>query len=248
MIAEQAFDWRSILHRSTQRQRALMALQSPLASTRQVSGALAVGAGAAGTTTIVNCKFDVLVDTILTSYPWTGVNEVRPGSEQWVNQVGDMTAYVATPWGATPNAASTVFGFNPAIATLQCGIANCIISTTIKRLINPTTNTQPLISRWTDSNNYWRIGMKSNGNLLAIEEVNGGITTLRASAPKVFADGAEYPLQVILDGNTITATFLDDSTSITYNFATHNNTSTIHGIYSRSVFYSDILDFMVDTL
>lgn len=227
-IALPGFSWRSILHRAAKRQRALMALQSPLAASRQVSGPLAVGkAGAAVAGSLIYDTFTDADGTLLSAHtpdvggPWTTI-----------------TGYVISRIVGNRAGSNGADTQTAAIATL---VADCTLSwVTHTFTVSSTSVAAGIIVRAVNSGSLWRIGLLMGSNLLVIQENS----TVRASAALSYVSNTDYVMTATLAGATITASCSSPAVATcTYNSATVNQATVTHGVYTRGNLYFNIDNF-----
>lgn len=128
-------------------------------------------------------------------------------------------------WTISSGAASTTAGSGVTnAATVDCGHADVRIRCTTTFVTNGSVG---LIGRFTGTQNYWFVRYISNN--LSIFEVTANTTTQRTNTAITANVGTVYPLELRLQGTTITAIF-NDTTSISYTSATNNLTATRVGI------------------
>jgi hypothetical protein len=95
--------------------------------------------------------------------------------------------------------------------------------------ITATTRDAGIVARFSNSNNYYHISINAGADAFRIVERNAASETVRATTSVTIATGTQYTISVTLSGATITAT-LDGANEISYDSATLNQTSTVHGI------------------
>lgn len=136
---------------------------------------------------------------------------------------------------------------NNSHATIETGVADCTITCEADNNAGAATLgiETGIIVRWSDTSNYWRIGINANDDLGKIIERNAAVNTLRASGSVTITPGTLYTVQVVLSGSNITL-FVDGVQICTYASATLNQTATIHGIAARAT-TDRVDDFLVET-
>lgn len=132
-------------------------------------------------------------------------------------------------------------------ATLDSGEADCTITAEIDPDSTNTTEARDagIVARWSDADNYWRIGINSAADAVRITERNATTNTVRASGSVTIDADTLYTLQAVLSGDDINVT-VDGGSGISYGSATLNQTATIHGIYAREA-AARADDFLIET-
>ncbi len=135
----------------------------------------------------------------------------------WTEQAGD--------WDIQSNRGNNIDGTD--LATVDSGIADCIADVVV-RAQNNQAQTNGHVLRFSDTTHHWIVGLNPNGNTLAIQEVDAGITT-RASTAFGNESGVDYDVRAICDAQQIDA-FVDSGNKISYGSAALNETETEHGL------------------
>lgn len=116
------------------------------------------------------------------------------------------------------------------IATVDCGVADCVISANVKCL--GLAAVAGIIVRFSSASSYTFVTIEDFFDRFRVYEWNGSTLTSRASTNVTIDIGTEYTMTITLSGTSITAT-LDGANSINYT-SSLNVSSTIHGISSRN--------------
>lgn len=178
---------------------------------------------------------DAFTDTNGTSLDAHVIAPTNPLGLSWVEQVNN--------WSISSNKAVEVTGVSRCIATVNVAKANCTITVKANSRASgaPTTNDCGIAARYTNTNNYWQIGINDNVNIFRIVERNAATETSRASVAKTITGGTEYTLVAVLNGTTITAT-IDGADEISYGSAALNQSTTVHGMKAYMDSPTDTLD------
>lgn len=162
-----------------------------------------------------------------------------PGGATWSERAGN--------WQITSNAAVSSTANNSLHCTVDSGVADCTITAEVDSTTSLTTSIRDagLVARWSDTSNYWKIGINNQDNAFRIVERNATVMTTRATASVTINGGTFYTVQAVLSGDDINAT-LDGANGISYGSATLNQTATVHGFAGRET-TDRIDDFLVET-
>lgn len=176
---------------------------------------------AAGITTLILDEFTDANGTALTSHTIAPTN-VPATSWSQVNIFGTPSIQIQS------NLATLIYVTDSnsfAIANLNAGVANVVITATVTTAAIGRNEPQGVIGRYNTSSSFWTFGVSTNLDKIQIMEQTA---TERASAAKTIANSASYNLTITMNGDVLT---LDvDGTSCTYTSST-NNTKTVHGAY-----------------
>jgi hypothetical protein len=181
-----------------------------------------------GNRVIVLARFTGADDTLLTNY----TPDISPGSVKF----SDLATITGVPgaFKITSNQATIPVSGAAAKAggiVIETGVANAVVSGLVTTSATASVGSSGLIVRYINATNFWRIDFVNIDNLLRITEYNAATPTIRASAAMTVATTTQYPLQVTLSGNVITA--LSGAVSVSYT-STFANTATKHGICAYS--------------
>lgn len=138
----------------------------------------------------------------------------------WTEQNGD--------WEIQGNEAKPDSTNQVEIATGETNISDVLTDVTVDLVATPL-RPQGSTLRYSDTNNYWRVGLQFHGKVLGVYETNGGVTTLRANTVHAYIGGEIIDIRAIADGQTIDG-FVDGGGKVTYGSASNNETETKHGI------------------
>lgn len=141
--------------------------------------------------------------------------------DPWTNQINSLVI--------NTNSAVGGLHLNDNVATFDAGQPNVTLQANIT-YENPSSSYVGLVGRFQDANNYWRAVISTNGNGFHIEEINGGVMTVRAFSNTLPVVGNTYLLEAVFTGTTIRATF--QSVTIEYTSATLNQNGTLFGMYA----------------
>lgn len=182
---------------------------------------------------------DQFTDADSTSLDAHTIAPTNTPATAWTEQTGN--------WQITGNQACVAVAALNGLATCNPGVADCALSASVKVTAGATTSRDAgIAARYSNTSNYWTIGINATDGAFRITERNGGTDSVRATVSLTISASAEYTIAVTLSGATISAT-LDGANPISYASATLNQTSTIHGIRARAT--TDRVDnFRVVTL
>lgn len=131
-----------------------------------------------------------------------------------INTPGGAWVQINGTWTIQSNRASVAGDGNVRIAA---GVSNYSLS--VIAVAVSATSAAGLTGRVQDSSNLWAIQIVNSTNVFRIAEVNGGVTTVRATTSVTISDGVSYTMAGTFNGATITAT-LDGANSLSYGSAT----------------------------
>lgn len=114
------------------------------------------------------------------------------------------------------------------VATCSAGISDFLIKVQVTTAA--ASSRLGVIGRFTDTNNYWLVRVKDTDDEIQIFEVNGGVSTKRATTSVTIDASTSYDLVVVFDGQDITG-FVDGGGKVSYGSASHNQTETLVGIH-----------------
>lgn len=182
---------------------------------------------------------DTFTDTNGTSLDAHTPNTAPSGG--WTERVGN--------WSINSNSTNLSGNSNNAHATIETGVADCTITCEADNNAGSgALGTETgIICRWSDTSNYWRVGVNAFDDTIKIIERNAATNTQRASGSVSggVTGGTLYTVQAVLAAASITAT-VDGANSINYASATLNQTATIHGIAARTATTDRVDDFLVE--
>ncbi len=192
-------------------------------------------AGGGGGTVIVLDNF--------TAADGTNLNGRTPSP---TNTPGNNWAQGSGSWAAQSNRARAgTNGIN--ILALDCETGDGTITVTVRR--NATSSDQAVFFRGVDASNFWIADLRASDNTFKLFKCVSGSYTAPGgtdSVSKTFSANTDYVLQVILNGNSISATVDGGSAlSVTDSFAA---TATVHGLWDShgSGAQPDFDDFTVE--
>lgn len=117
------------------------------------------------------------------------------------------------------------------MATVDAGVSDCLCE---QNLTLPASGYGATGYRISNATNGWLYQLDITGDIVALFEQNAGTYTQRASqGGVVLTGGATYAIAATLNGASITIT-IDGGNSINYASATHNQTTTKHGLWAYS--------------
>lgn len=115
----------------------------------------------------------------------------------------------------------------PGIATADAGQADC--DATVITNATADAGGAGLVVRFTDANNCWIFWLDYNASSFDLYEVNGGVSSVRASAGYNPAAAVDQTIVGDCSGAALSAT-VNGANPISYGSATHNQTATRVGI------------------
>ncbi|MEA3438869.1 MAG: LamG domain-containing protein [Chloroflexota bacterium] len=167
--------------------------------------------------------FTDVEDTLLSNH--TPDTDLEGGG--WVNIAYSLNYKIKSSRAQGVNAAQANHGL------VDSGVSECVVEAVVNKSgasVDAFFHYAGIFARYTDNNNYWKIGIHDGANKFVIWENNAGVKTMRAT--KSVTISGEHTIQVTLNGQTITAT-LDGGDEISYSSASLNETATKHGICER---------------
>ena len=179
---------------------------------------------------VVQDTFTEASDTSLASHT-PDIDTVGGG---WRHDTSSFTVQASTETVVSDTIGTT-------LATIDAGVANCIVSGDVTIPVNPEIPANGFALRLSDASTYW-LARLNNTNSYQLLRFSGG-ATLVASQSIGIDEGVTYDFVVTLDGSTISAT-VDGSPMPDYTSATLNQTETRHGL--RSIGGAIYDNFVID--
>jgi hypothetical protein len=142
----------------------------------------------------------------------------------WTVVAGTFTASAASDFCISSTTAEVGY------ATTDVGDADGTMIADVTVPNTTSTEYAGFLFRYTDTTNYWRAILNGNAQELQIAEVTGGTSTTRAATAKTMTPGSEYPLSLVINGDSIVVTSGAESANYS---SSVRNTVEVHGLIYR---------------